>query len=153
MRFSQADSTSSVEKSHDIVILSFCTIVKGQGNCDFFQNLPLTFEANINSTLFFFLIPSCCFHKTFCENQQYCAFFKFGRFLWVRLIILEGVCVCPPMCIPRCMQMCPNVMMCMGLYKGVCGCAWVQFFLNLCLVYLGSQFLVSFEAIFCSNNI
>ena len=44
MRFSQADSTSShagtpwccqpEKKSHDIVILSFCNIVKGQANND-----------------------------------------------------------------------------------------------------------------------
>ena len=51
MRFSQADSTSShagtpwccqPEKTHDIVILSFCDIVKGQAN---YQNPIIRFWA------------------------------------------------------------------------------------------------------------
>ena len=93
---------------------------------------PQSFEANLKTALFFFL----SFSETFCENQIFWVFkglkgfhmFPIGA--WACLGVLGRAWAC----------------------LGVLGRAWAC--LSFYVLYVWAPaFLVTFEAIFCSNNI
>ena len=81
MRFSQADSTSShagtpwccqPEKSHDIIILSFCNIVKGQAK---YCNLPFSNQSIYIQDTWQLSVNSCfdidCYSILIAKNSMF----------------------------------------------------------------------------------